>query len=364
MVWFPGFQLIMKSTKIYPWRETLWNLEVDAVVNSTNEDMDIAHCNLGLLAATGHGLAEECATMITIQIINQEDHTHCRDQVRSKVPYCCRKCFESLAHCYHSCLELFVENRLQSIAIGCIYTEAKHYPWEPAALVAIRTIRQFLEKQKCKITSLVFCTKGPRNPLEASRLENRLSRSPKISTTHSDGMIEAQGLYAPVHQHFIVARMDMAVDCKPGGTYNEVVEVDVKVEELGKDNVHNNAFYTQETLHKSESHAMRDCSEAKFLRRAAFLKHNLWVTPYAPGDDFPGGEFPNQNLRVGEGLASWVQKNRSLEETDIVLLKKPISFSGQITHVPRLEDWPVMPVEWSGLDLCFSHMDSLTALLR
>lgn len=59
--------------------------------------------------------------------------------------------------------------------------------------------------------------------------------------------------------------------------------------------------------------------EAKFLRRAAFLKHNLWVTPYARGEDFPGGEFPNQNPRVGEGLASWVKKNRSLEETNIVL---------------------------------------------
>lgn len=59
--------------------------------------------------------------------------------------------------------------------------------------------------------------------------------------------------------------------------------------------------------------------EAKFLRRAAFLKHNLWVTQYARGEDFPGGEFPNQNPRVGEGLVSWVKKNRSLEETDIVL---------------------------------------------
>lgn len=59
--------------------------------------------------------------------------------------------------------------------------------------------------------------------------------------------------------------------------------------------------------------------EAKFLRRAAFLKHNLWVTQYAPGEDFPGGEFPNQNPRVGEGLASWVKEDRSLEESDIVL---------------------------------------------
>lgn len=59
--------------------------------------------------------------------------------------------------------------------------------------------------------------------------------------------------------------------------------------------------------------------EAKFLRRAAFLKHNLWVTAYKSGEMHPGGEFPNQNPRVGEGLATWVQKNRSLEEADIVL---------------------------------------------
>lgn len=60
-------------------------------------------------------------------------------------------------------------------------------------------------------------------------------------------------------------------------------------------------------------------SEAKFLRRAAFLKHNLWVTPYAPDELHPGGEFPNQNPRVGEGLATWVKQNRPLEEADIVL---------------------------------------------
>ncbi|GER38487.1 copper amine oxidase family protein [Striga asiatica] len=198
------------------------------------------------------------------------------------------------------------------------------------------------------------------------------------------GTTIAPGLYAPVHQHFFVARMDMSVDCKPGEMHNQVVEVNVRVEEPGKDNVHNNAFYAEETLLRSESEAMRDCDplsarhwiirntrtvnrsgqltgyklvpgsnclplagpEAKFLRRAAFLKHNLWVTQYARGEDFPGGEFPNQNPRVGEGLASWVKKNRSLEESDIVLW-----YVFGITHVPRLEDWPVMPVEHIGFVL-------------
>jgi Cu2+-containing amine oxidase len=32
----------------------------------------------------------------------------------------------------------------------------------------------------------------------------------------------APGLYAPVHQHFFVARLDMAVDCNPGEGLNQV----------------------------------------------------------------------------------------------------------------------------------------------
>jgi len=64
----------------------------------------------------------------------------------------------ALSHCYRSCLELLIENGLESIATGCIYTEAKNYPREPAAHVAIRTVRRFLEKQKDKITAIVFCT--------------------------------------------------------------------------------------------------------------------------------------------------------------------------------------------------------------
>jgi len=38
-----------------------------------------------------------------------------------------------------------------------------------------------------------------------------------------------------------------------------VVEVNVKVEDAGPKNVHNNAFYAEEKLLKSELQAMRDC---------------------------------------------------------------------------------------------------------
>jgi primary-amine oxidase len=39
----------------------------------------------------------------------------------------------------------------------------------------------------------------------------------------------------------------------------QVVEVNVKVESAGPNNVHNNAFYAEEELLKSELQAMRDC---------------------------------------------------------------------------------------------------------
>jgi primary-amine oxidase len=90
------------------------------------------------------------------------------------------------------------------------------------------------------------------------------------------GTLIAPGLYAPVHQHFFVARLDMAVDCKPGEGWNQVVEVNVKVEEPGPDNPHNNAFYAEETLLRSELEAQRDCNS---LTARHWLVQLLSISP-------------------------------------------------------------------------------------
>ncbi|KAF8378759.1 hypothetical protein HHK36_030108 [Tetracentron sinense] len=153
------------SLKIYLWRGSPWNLEVDAVVNSTNENLDEAHSSPGLHAAAGPGLAEECAALGgcrtgMAKVTNAYD-LPARKVIHTVGPKYAVKYHtaaeNALSHCYRSCLELLIENRLQSIAMGCIYTEAKNYPREPAAHVAIRTVRRFLEKQKNKITAIVFC---------------------------------------------------------------------------------------------------------------------------------------------------------------------------------------------------------------
>ncbi|XP_020216706.1 protein GDAP2 homolog [Cajanus cajan] len=123
------------NSKIYLWRGNPWNLEVDAVVNSTNEILDEAHSSPGLHAAAGPGLAEECATLGgcrtgMAKVTNAYD-LPARKVIHTVGPKYAVKYHtaaeNALSHCYRSCLELLIENGLKSIAMGCIYTETKKF---------------------------------------------------------------------------------------------------------------------------------------------------------------------------------------------------------------------------------------------
>jgi primary-amine oxidase len=92
-------------------------------------------------------------------------------------------------------------------------------------------------------------------------------------------------------------------------------------------------------------------------KRAAFAQHNLWVTPYAPDERRAAGEYPNQHPG-GDGLPRWTAADRSLVGTDIVCW-----YSFGVTHFVRPEDWPVMPVEYTGFLLSpFGFFDRNPAL--
>lgn len=60
----------------------------------------------------------------------------------------------------------------------------------------------------------------------------------------------------------------------------QVVEVNVKIEAPGDENIHNNAFYAEEKLLKCESEAMRDCDPlcARHWIVSAFLSFLIMVT--------------------------------------------------------------------------------------
>lgn len=186
-----------------------------------------------------------------------------------------------------------------------------------------------------------------------------------------------RGVAAPHHQHMFNARLDFDVD----GSVNEVHEVNAERVPPGPDNPWGNAFRPQVTHLTTEAAAQRETDSAtsrtwrivnpearnglgrptayKLVptmatptlqadpdspigRRAAFARHNLWVTPYAPEERRAAGEYPNQHPG-GDGLPRWTAADRSIERGDLV-----VWYSFGVTHFVRPEDWPVMPVEYTG----------------
>jgi primary-amine oxidase len=85
--------------------------------------------------------------------------------------------------------------------------------------------------------------------------------------------------------------------------------------------------------------------DSSVIKRGAFMTRHLWVTPFAPDERFPAGEYPNQHPG-GAGLPEWTKADRSIENTDIVLW-----YTLGNHHIPRPEDWPVMPAECVGFAL-------------
>jgi primary-amine oxidase len=80
-------------------------------------------------------------------------------------------------------------------------------------------------------------------------------------------------------------------------------------------------------------------------RRAGFIDHQLWVTPYRYEERYAGGDYPTLSS-AGQGLPAWTKANRQIERTDIVLWH-----TIGMHHMVRAEDWPVMPVLWHTFEL-------------
>ncbi len=187
------------------------------------------------------------------------------------------------------------------------------------------------------------------------------------------------GVASGYHQHFFTARLDMDVD----GTANVPVEIEAVALPDGDDNPDGSAFVSDRRVLATESAAARQVSPltarrwrvestrrenrmggrtsyelvpgdnvlpmaqpgSSFRRRARFLDHHLWVTPYRRDERYPAGEYPNQHPG-GDGLARWTAGDRALDGEDVVLW-----YTFGAHHVPRLEDWPVMPVAYCGFHL-------------
>ena len=69
------------------------------------------------------------------------------------------------------------------------------------------------------------------------------------------------------------------------------------------------------------------------------------MTRYDPSERYAAGDYPYQHPG-GAGLPAYVANDRSIEDEDLVLW-----YTFGLHHLPRPEDWPVMPVASLGFML-------------
>jgi primary-amine oxidase len=80
-------------------------------------------------------------------------------------------------------------------------------------------------------------------------------------------------------------------------------------------------------------------------KRAGFLQHDIWVTPYAPAERYAGGEYMFQSTG-SDGLSAWTKGDRPIRNQDIV-----VWVNMGMHHLTRAEDVPVMPTVWHSFKL-------------
>jgi primary-amine oxidase len=193
------------------------------------------------------------------------------------------------------------------------------------------------------------------------------------------GTLVAPGLNAMVHQHFFNMRLDLDID----GLANAVEEVWTESLPPGPGNPYGNAFSPHRRRFATELEARRrvDTASARWWeivnpsrlhrlgepigyrllpgettmpfaqpdapvsKRAGFIREHLWVTPYRAGERYAAGEYPNLHPG-GAGLPEWTSADRPIDDRDVV-----VWYTFGHHHVPRPEDWPIMPVTSIGFAL-------------
>jgi primary-amine oxidase len=187
------------------------------------------------------------------------------------------------------------------------------------------------------------------------------------------GTLVDERTYAPFHQHFIVARLDLDVD----GPRNTVYASQSEALPVDADNPHGLGLVIRDTPLRTEAEGKQDYDwgaqrgwkvvndnvrnglgtpvayklvpggafpplldrASPAFARAEVIGHTLWVTPQRDDERWPCGAFPNLSSRDA-GLPRWTAQNRPIENTDVVLW-----YVFGIHHITRPEDWPVMPVD-------------------
>ena len=220
---------------------------------------------------------------------------------------------------------------------------------------------------------------GATGSVEVKPVRSRTAAEDRDGQDGRYGHFVADNTVGVNHDHFFSFRLDLDVD----GTDNSFVKEQMKTEMLPAENPRKSVWVVEQKVAKTESDAqltmmmehpalwrvinpnvkgplgypvgfeIAPSHNAVSLmadddwpqKRAGFIRHNLWVTPYHEDERYPAGDYPTQS-HGGDGLPAWTKDNRPIENTDIV-----VWYTLGFHHVPRPEDWPIMPVAWHEFEL-------------
>ena len=151
---------------LYLWQGDITTLKCDAIVNAANSGMTGCYIpnhrciDNAIHTYAGVELRLACEELMERQgypeptgqaKITPAFNLPCRYVLHTVGPIIngrvSRQDEKLLASCYRSCLELAAENGLENVAFCCISTGEFHFPNERAAEIAVRTVKEFLQKQ-------------------------------------------------------------------------------------------------------------------------------------------------------------------------------------------------------------------------
>ncbi|PHH84444.1 hypothetical protein CDD83_1934 [Cordyceps sp. RAO-2017] len=204
------------------------------------------------------------------------------------------------------------------------------------------------------------------------------------------GNIVAPGVLAQNHQHIFAARIDPAIDSYREGDTRVVVEESRGAPKDPQTNPFGNLYHVhRETVERAtwvdaaprlnrvlrmeNAHRLNEVSgknvgyklvapptqlmlaadDSVLARRAPFARHDAWVTGFRDGEFWAAGEFTNQSRAERGGVAAMVDRGdwftddgRPADDGEAGRKSGPVVWTVYaFTHNPRVEDWPVMPVE-------------------
>ena len=153
-----------EKTSFVLWQGNIETLEVSAIVNAANESLlGGGGVDQAIHSVAGPLLVKECAYLNGCEV-SEAKITKGYKLPSNYVLHTVGPLLENnetpdekmLAQCYRSCLELCEKHSLTSVAFPCISCGFYGFPNDLAAKVALKTVKEFIEKEAKTITTVLF----------------------------------------------------------------------------------------------------------------------------------------------------------------------------------------------------------------